>query len=31
MLGIDFDEKNTLIKNLEKIGYSNKVLKELKL
>ena len=29
-LGIDFDEKNTFIKNLEKIGYSNKVLKELK-
>ena len=29
-VGIDFDEKNTLIKNLEKIGYSNKVLKELK-
>ena len=26
---IDFDEKNTFIKNLERIGYSNKVLKEL--
>ena len=28
-IGIDFNEKNTFIKNLKKIGYSSKVLKEL--